>query len=197
MLIIPPGFFNLTVEYSCSLNNRLQSSALGFSSSADGATVLADFITAYTAHLLGGSLANNYAVTQVRVDTATQTATTVVNEFGTSGSDVVPPNCCVNVTKYTAMRGHAHHGVWKLPAGYLAEADVDDGGNITGAAATAIESNIEAFLVDFNGSTSSASPVLLHDSASSDVIPTVIQSFNVELLMGKIGRRLRGRGSGR
>jgi len=104
---------------------------------------------------------------------------------GSKVIDPLPLNTSVILRKVTSFAGKKYRGRCLLPPFYFSEADVDNGGNITGYAGYQTLWDI-AYT---NLVAGAMQPVLLHDDPG--VVPTTINSFLINPRIGTIGKRLR------
>lgn len=111
-----------------------------------------------------------------------------VNAAGGTNLSCPPPNCCILVKKTSAVGGRANQGRMYVPAGYMAEGDVDEGGNISGAAFSGWTGNNTAFLSAVQGGTFMNELGILHELVPS--APTTVTSLVVQSKIATQRRRL-------
>jgi len=117
-----------------------------------------------------------------------------LGEAGTGGTGVLPSNCALLVSKVTDFAGRKYRGRMYWPS-MLAEGNVDINGVIDGAVVTALQGHFDDLFADLDA-VSGASPALLHDKVTDDVIDdtpaTLLSSFIVKPKIATQRRRLRG-----
>lgn len=115
------------------------------------------------------------------------------SQSGSSGSDKLPQNCALLVTKTTSRPGRPGKGRMYLP-NYINEGEVDNVGNIDGteraAFQTLFDDFYDALIAGVAGE--SSPPVLLHnEGVPGGTTPTPINSFSVQPVIATQRRRLR------
>lgn len=117
--------------------------------------------------------------------------TSITNSPGTLNGPVVTPNVGIVINKRTGFAGRQYRGKMTLPAGYLAETNVDEGGVIDSTFLSGLQTRCTSA---FNALvTNNVPPYLLHDTplVGPVPIPTAITSFSANGLVGTQRRRLR------
>lgn len=113
---------------------------------------------------------------------------------GLPGSDThtsPPPNVSVLMNKRSALAGRQNRGKMSIPAGFIDETDIDEGGVIAGATQIALQA---AALQSFNALVANnVPPYLLHSMPISGILPlpTAVTSFFINPLVGTQRKRLR------
>jgi hypothetical protein len=193
--VIPIGYANLRFTFSCAgVTDEMGFSVGCAPDPGKGPEVLAE--EAWTAFAIqiwkgGTGASDQYIFTGVTATIMSITGPVVSNFIspseGTLVNAVVPPNCCLLISKNTAVGGRKGRGRLFMVAGVLFETEVDAAGRISAATVLAHNDSWETFQtsMDLDGNPM----VLLHSDGLTT--PTPISSFTTSNLLATQRRRMR------
>lgn len=117
----------------------------------------------------------------------------IANEEGTNSANEVPPaNVSMIVKKRTGIAGKKFRGRMYIPCLSLAEASVDDAGNIDPSRYDELKADVDNWFTQLGGIDNVNAIVLFHDETTpGDKTPTPISSFQLEAMVATQRRRLR------
>lgn len=196
-MIIPATYAVARLIWSLASDSEEMISTLGLHNDADfSAEDLAEEVyNAYTSSFDPADLSNEYTFEGVSVTLGPVPGTGPTAEFrdpvpGTSSQTRPPSNLAVLVRKVTALGGRRNRGRMFLPAGFIAEGNVDARGFLDPALVSALQGDVDAFLTALDPSTLGAvTPVILHSEEPS--APTPVTALRVQSLAATQRRRMR------
>lgn len=110
----------------------------------------------------------------------------VGNISGGTNLSCPPPNCCILIKKTTAVGGRQNRGRNYIPAGYMAESDVDESGTLASGSVSTWQANATAFRVGVEAGTFFNFLGILHEQVPS--APTTVTG---EIVQNKIATQRR------
>lgn len=188
-LLIPSGYAEHIVQWSNAENTHLNSVAYGveLTDGSDLTAICTDLNSAWKTELGAGALCDAYVMTQGELRTEVASIVLPINEAGTASSSPAP-NVAVLWKKVCAERGRANRGRFYLPAGYVGEGVVDNGGNLPDSEVVVQQSNADALYTAITAVAGVDNMVVLHSSA---LAPTAILNLQAESMVATQRRRLR------
>lgn len=191
-LDIPTGFGQHTIRWSLNGSTKQVSSSYGvsFDEEPNFNDTLDALNTAWSDHMAGGALGADWTMQSGQLEDNDTVAELQINEGGSS-FDSPPPNVCVLLKKTSSQRGRSNHGRMYLPAGYIAEANVDNNGIIGPSALTDIQDNVSATFGAVLTVEHVNGLVIFHTVGSSSSDPTPIDQILAEPMVATQRRRLR------
>lgn len=196
-MIVPDGFAHVRLIWSLTNDPEEMISTFGLENQANlGAEALAEYVyDCYTASFDAADLSSSYTFEGVSVTLGPQPGDGPTGEFrnpvpGTSAQLRPPSNLAVLVRKVTALGGRRNRGRMFLPAGFVAEGNVDERGFLAAPLVAAIQADMDEFYEALTqGALDYVIPVILH--AEAPATPTQITSFSVQTLSATQRRRMR------
>jgi len=198
-IVVPPGYGLASIillggpgtpEYVTTIGLDITAAGTTFIDAADN--VLASYIDAFQ-----GLTADNVRIERVSLYVGSATSPGSVDSLG-DGADglrdelMAPIAMAPIVRKVTATLGRSGRGRMFLP-GVLADADVDQGGNIESGSLGVFQDAVEQFFTNLLTADPAMEliPVLLHSEDSPSTTPTPIQGLQVAPKVGWIRGRIR------
>lgn len=188
--MIPAGYAEVTLEwFGAALVHQaatvfgVQNTALDLSAQQIANEVAGNLVT----HDVTDRLSTGIAITNIHVKRGPDDTGTFfdlgTNILGQSPGDSNPATALL-INKSSALGGRANRGRMFIPG--VIEADVAQGGQVSGTAQAAFQTQWTNFL---NGLAADSIPmVILH---STSLTPTPVTALQVVTLLGRQGRRLR------
>lgn len=178
LAVMTCGFSFTGIPTAAQLNTRLRNAMTSTGSIFDTAQYASNFtvVNTYVLQNLSGSLFADNNTTAIA---------------GALTRSIPSYNCSLIVRKVTSLAGRQFRGRFLAPCLNIAEGDVNSGGNIGGTSLTASTAAWATFYTQLNAF--ALPPVLLHDAPKTGPtpIPTPINAFTVNPLIGTIRRRIR------
>jgi uncharacterized protein YaaQ len=191
-LIIPTGFFAVSLDFTSGIFDKGEATVtFGVNDGAlQGAQEVASDIAAAWDQHLKSRMSNDVTLDTVSVWNDITGVDFTVAESGGADFEGLPPNCALLTKKANAQRGRRHQGRCYWP-GLLADTDVGEGGTIGSAQITAIQEDMDEFLVALGGY--DVEMVILHNEEGSEPIPgpTPVLRLEVQAKIATQRRRLR------
>jgi hypothetical protein len=193
---IPVGFGQAVVPIRHALHNKEWVITFGFDAPAspNPVTIANDIflnITGTANPLQASAIGTQYTVGPVRV--SVQQELGILSGEGTSvlvGTNAAvtqpPPQVAVLVQKRSGLGGRANRGRFYVPAVWIAEADIDNLGNLTTTVFNATQAQWNSFLV--NQDTDGYGVWVLHSGFGA---PAQVTALNVQRKVATQRRRLR------
>jgi hypothetical protein len=194
-IIVPPGYSNARFVFTCDGVVEPMGFSLGMTSVTVGTPLALAEIARQTFKDLvwgfGDAVSNAYTFREVQVATESEGGPVIATAFDGDVGNITafnpPANCCILLTKITALGGRRNRGRTYIPAGWLFENEVDASGRIQPAAAGAMETRMNNWLAALT--LEDVQPVLFHSSAPTT--PTPIIGYAASTLIGTQRRRIR------
>lgn len=95
------------------------------------------------------------------------TASSEVNDSGGTNLNCPPPNCCILIRKTSALGGRSNRGRNYIPAGYMAESDVDESGALASGSMATWLAKAQGFRNAIQGGTFVNFLGILHEAVPS------------------------------
>lgn len=194
---LPPGYANWINEYRATGDNEAMVNTLGLDlggATLSGQDLLASLTSLWQAQVVAGMAnfmtysASSLVVGQDGGDPITYDS--APGSGGTVSGTFLPQNCAALIRKQTALGGRRNRGRMFLPY-CLAEADVDNIGNLTSTRINALNTQFDSVMSGLDGL--GVTPVVLHTLEPIGVtpLPTPITSMTADPRLATQRRRLR------
>lgn len=174
-MTIPDNYASVAHVFDCSATDAPMTTTHGIHNTGIAtAEELSDLLgTVWTNDCCGSSLSDTYtyvgAYVLLNIGGVMQSALVPKNSVGTQTATAPSPAVSVGVKKNTTYAGKKYRGRMYLPAGYLTEATVSNGGVITSGTVDDIQTIMDNYLADINAG--DAPMYLLHGSGLIDPTP--------------------------
>lgn len=199
-LHIPDGFAEINVRWSLSGDPEVMTVAYGVETSAVTPADVQDLVDDHYAEwaTFMANWSSDYSLVglscKAHIGASFFEAENLLVTGGGGGAVAVPvQNTALLVRKSTGLAGRANRGRWYLPAGRLAEVDVNNTGIIDSADVTVIQGEITTLTTGLASTPFGGALVLLHTETAPGVGPdaTPITLFTLDNRVASQRRRLR------
>lgn len=205
---LPFGFANCHFHFTENIGDKATSTALAFEcADSDPDTVAQDLHELFLEHPLqgGGNLNTAWTYLGTSVTKGTVSGPPELGVFpaavpGTAPGSAPPPNVSIIIRKRTGLAGRKYRGRMFMPAGWVAEGEINSGGGIDSGRITGYNIWLTEW---FNDATISGYPMyLLHQHGTyvnrdgetvvvSPLAPTALSGLSTDPVVSTQRRRLR------